>query len=326
MSKDAKVIASDERILEVVSYALENGDEKTCETFGLTPETLIRYKRYCKNEIDGTIQNKGLLKQIEKQYSVQELRAIAKGGRIVPGYDKVPMVDFEGDCVTMAHITDLHMGSIYFKEDYWNKALRECNREKVDFIALGGDLTDGMSHRPGHIYELTHIGYDAQKEYGIEMLSKWQGPMYAIDGNHDRWYLKNSQAGALIVKDICRALPNATFIGHDEGDIPLKGGVVVKLWHGEDGDSYAFSYRLQKIIEAFTGGEKPNILLAGHVHKYCKIFMRHIFAVSSGALCTQSQWMRRTRKQNHTGFTICKAWINERGVAKFSDTFYPFYA
>ena len=62
-----------------------------------------------------------------------------------------------------------------------------------------------MSHRPGHIYELTHLGYAQQKDYAVKLFSQWTDTeIYAIDGNHDRWYIKSN--GSLIVKDIDKEL------------------------------------------------------------------------------------------------------------------------
>jgi hypothetical protein len=128
----------------------------------------------------------------------------------------------------------------------------------------------------------------------------------------------------VVGKDIDSALDNFHFLGHDEADISLKG-VVMKLFHGEDGNSYALSYRIQKIIESFSGGEKPHILITGHVHKYVKIFERNIWAVGVGTMQRQTQWMRGKRIAAHVGFDIGDYWINDKGLAKMSDTWYPFY-
>ena len=100
----------------------------------------------------------------------------------------------------------------------------------------------------------------------------------------------------------------------------------MKLWHGEDGSSYALSYRLQKIIESLTGGEKPNILIAGHVHKYVKIFERNVYALSVGTIQSQTPWMRGKRLAAHVGFCIGDYWVNKDGLAKMRETWYPFYA
>ena len=313
-----------ERISDVIAYWYEHDDEQTCKTFNLTPETLARYKRRHKGETDSDIEQRKVLRQIAAQYDEKELRAIARGGRITPGYGKVPVVDFTGERVRFAYFTDTHIGSVYFKEEYFDRALEECRKEKVAFICHSGDVTDGMKMgRMRQLFEVTHLGYNAQKTYAIEQLRKWDGEWFLIDGNHDQWYL---DMGAVIVKDIADAIPKATYLGEDEGDISLGGGVVMKLWHGADGSSYATSYRIQKIVESFTGGEKPNILLAGHVHKTGYFFERFVHCISGGALSTQSRWMRSKRMANHTGFWIIDAWVGKKSINKLTTTWYPFYA
>ena len=162
-----------------------------------------------------------------------------------------------------------------------------------------------------------------KKKYAIEQLSKCKYPMYLIDGNHDRWFIKNS--GAYIVQDICENLENCMFLGNDEGDLVVNN-VIIKLWHGEDGNSYSLSYRIQKIIEAFVGGQKPQILLCGHVHKALYLpCERNIHAFGTGALSRQSKWMRSKRLANHAGFWIIEFTYNEKGVSDCSEKFYNFY-
>ena len=317
-------MVQDERVKEIIDYLLEHGERKTCEDYGLTEESIGRYRRIYKSKYEGEFESRALLKQLGEKFSPQELQALVKGAQLSREEVKAPPIHFDGDVVKFGFITDPHMGSIYFVESYFDQALEVLRKEGAQFLAIGGDITEGMfSGRPGHIYELAKIGYKAQRNYAIEQLSKWRGPLYAIDGNHDRTFIK--VAGALIVEDICKELPNATFLGNDEGDIPVEG-ITVKLWHGEDGSSYATSYRVQKIIESFTGGEKPNVLLVGHTHKQVYIFERHIHAVSGGALCKQSKWMRGKRLANHIGFHLITMHVNEHGVVRFLPEFFPFFA
>lgn len=307
------------RVKEVLAFANEKGDDAACKKYSLKPVSLARYRQL------ETVKEPAIpkvLRDIEGKFSKRELEAISRGcglGLVSP--PKVH-IKFTGDRVKFGYITDSHIGSQYYNPSFWDDALRVFNEEAVQFVVHSGDVTDGLSVRPGHIYELTHIGYEAQKAYSIEQLSKWSGKLYLIDGNHDRWYLKAN--GAIVVKDIAEALPDAEFLGHDEGDIHINN-VWIKLFHGEDGSSYATSYRLQKLIESYTGGEKPNILLAGHAHKQGYFFERHIHAVSGGALSTQSRWMRSKRLANHTGFWIIEFIMNDYGVVRFSPTFFPFY-
>ena len=90
-------------------------------------------------------------------------------------------------------------------------------------------------------------------------------------------------------------------------------------------NSYAVSYRLQKLIESFTGGTKPNVLLVGHAHKQGYFFDRHIHTVSGGAMCTQSRWMRSKRMANHAGYHFITIKVGDGGVQSFTVTFTPFY-
>jgi predicted phosphodiesterase len=264
------------------------------------------------------------LRKILDQYTQKELQAIAEGGRILPGIDKVPIISFEGKRIRFGAISDTHIGHQMFDEARLFQAFEEFKKEGVEFITHSGDVTEGMSHRPGHVYELDAIGYDAQKEKAVRVFSQWQDtPIYAIDGNHDRWYIKSN--GAYIVKDIDRILPNFHFIGHDEGDISLDGKATIKLWHGEDGNSYALSYRIQKIIESLSGGEKPSLMLCGHTHKYVKLFERNIHAISVGSIEAQTKWMRGKRIAAATGFCIIDAYIGVKGITKLTETWYPYH-
>jgi hypothetical protein len=270
------------------------------------------------------------IQEILENYSDNEIQAIAKGSRISPCYAKIPDVHFDGEKVKFALSSDWHLGSIYTHEKHISLLYDEIKKEGCEFLTIGGDLVEGMSGRPGHVYELSSIGYDAQKKNAIRILKDSPVQTFLIDGNHDRWFIKNS--GAYIVKDVVDYLnkdyPNKfVFLGHDEGDITLKGGkAVLKLWHGEDGNSYAYSYRLQKVVESLTGGTKPHIMSFAHTHKFTYIFDRHIHCVSNGSIQTQSKWMRGKRISAHTGFVICEATIAKKGISSLKVEWKPFYA
>ena len=120
-------------------------------------------------------------------------------------------------------------------------------------------------------------------------------------------------------------MSNFKWIGHDTGDICLNDKVKINLWHGEDGNSYALSYRVQKIIESIQGGEKPSIMFCGHTHKYVKLFERNIHAISTGCMEDQTDWMRGKRIPAHVGFGVYDITFNKSGVTKLNETFYPLY-
>lgn len=79
---------------KVVAVLLSEGKEATLKQFNLTEETFNRYMRFAKQHDISTVDRGKILSQIVQNYSDKELEAIAKGGRIVPGYAKVPIIAF----------------------------------------------------------------------------------------------------------------------------------------------------------------------------------------------------------------------------------------
>ena len=319
-----------DRTHEIVSAALREGDEYAKAEYGITHETLRRYKRFYRQQLDesgeATIEDPStdrLLRDIAGKLSKKELQTIAQSGTLDRSNRRISADWFDGDNIKIGVISDTHIGSSYFREDWLDGALNRFAHDGVDVVLHIGDVTEGMSNRPGHIYEIEHLGYSEQKQAAIEQLSKFSDwPMYVIDGNHDRWFIKSN--GAKVVQDVCEALPNAEFCGHDTATIDISG-IAIQLWHGEDGSSYAHSYRLQKVIEAMPGGAKPNILLTGHVHKAGYFFERNVHAILSGCIQEQTPFMRGKRLPAHPGFWTLDVDVNDGSVVRFSPTFYPYY-
>ena len=75
----------------------------------------------------------------------------------------------------------------------------------------------------------------------------------------------------------------------------------MRVMHGGGGSSYAISYRPQKIIESFTGGEKPSILLLGHYHKQFYARTRNVHVLLPGCTEDQTIFMRKKSIEAHVG-------------------------
>jgi len=312
-----------DKLLEVVNYYKENGEKATLTAYGLQSASLYRYLGDSRaKEQPADIQDKYLL-EIKSRYSEKDLAILAKGKGLVDTPFAKPSIGMSGDKVKFGFITDTHIGSKYTSSDYIVDIMRKMEDEGCEFIAHAGDVTEGMSHRQGHVYELTHVGYTSQKEEAIRVFSQTSLPVYAIDGNHDRWFYKS--VGAKIVHDISEALDNFMFLGHDEGNI-MVGGVRINLWHGEDGSSYAYSYRPQKVIESLHDESTPDIMLMGHVHKYISTLIRGTYVISGGSVQQQSKWMRSTRKEAHVGFNIIEFQHDGQNVISLNNEFYGWKA
>jgi calcineurin-like phosphoesterase family protein len=235
-------------------------------------------------------------------------------------------VDFSGEWYKFGVLSDLHIGSNYTHAEEIDAAIYECNNSGCQMLLLPGDLTEGMSGRDGHVYELTHIGYKAQRDAAVKILSAFNGPTKAISGNHDLWYASKANIGALIVEDICNGLPEAEYLGEHEGSVYFNGARV-DLWHGEDGSSYALSYRIQKIVESIEGGRKPNMIIAGHDHKAEYIpNLRNIQAIEAGCIQHQTPWMRRKKLSAFCGFWMIEIKVRDCQIIKVRPEWTPLYA
>lgn len=303
--------ASDMRVREVVAFSLERGDEAALKRFLINEETLSRYKRVYKRQFgEGAM----VLAQLENQFTVDELRVIAKSGKVRPTNAVVKELTFTGEVVKFGVLSDTHIGSIYFKDEVIDAAYREFEKERVEFITHSGDVSEGMSYRSGHVYECSEIGYQSQEAKVREVLSRSPAPMYVISGNHDLWFMTVGNIGANIVKNVCDVTGH-TYLGDEEGSLYVNGAEL-RLWHGRDGSSYAKSYRIQKLIESYAPGDKPKIAMFGHVHKQLYMFERNVHCISAGCVQFQSAYMRQKRLAADVGFWVVSACI-EDGFVKW---------
>lgn len=266
-----------------------------------------------------------VFEKLAARYSPKELEQLANGEGIERRRIDYPEIHLHGRHHHFVVISDTHIGSVYSPDEWHDIVADYANENGVEAVLHCGDLTDGVkiSRAGTQIYELSEVGFEAQKAKAVELLGKYEVPVYIISGNHDAFY--KEFAGANVVASVAQELPNVTHIGDDEADIEIDG-VTIRLFHGGDGNSYALSYRLQKLVEAITGGRKPNILLAGHVHKFCYIFERNIHAISVPCLQMQTAYMRGKKLAAHTGFLDLQFDVIDGGVCNLSVTLFPFYA
>ena len=266
-----------------------------------------------------------VFEKLAARYSPKELEQLANGEGIERRRIDYPEIHLHGRHHHFVVISDTHIGSVYSPDEWHDIVADYANENGVEAVLHCGDLTDGVkiSRAGTQIYELSEVGFEAQKAKAVELLGKYEVPVYIISGNHDAFY--KEYAGANVVASVAQELPNVTHIGDDEADIEIDG-VTIRLFHGGDGNSYALSYRLQKLVEAITGGRKPNILLAGHVHKFCYIFERNIHAISVPCLQMQTAFMRGKKLAAHTGFLDLQFDVIDGGVCNLSVTLFHFYA
>jgi predicted phosphodiesterase len=306
----------------------EIGIDETAKKFNLARESVRRENRRAKNAETPTepIDNDKakLLERVSAQFSTADLRAMLN--EPFKPSSRATKYDFSGDKILFGVASDWHVGSAYTDDDRISALAEFYKKEGASLLLIPGDLTEGMSGRDGHVYELKHIGYKAQKAAAIRALEQFCFlDVKLISGNHDLWYAAKANMGALIVEDICAELSHCEYLGEHEGSIYLNGARA-DLWHGEDGSAYALSYRIQKIVESLEGGSKPQMIFAGHDHKAEYIpNLRNIQAVESGCVQRQTPWMRRKKLAAHEGAWLIEATIKDKEVRRFKAEWIPFY-
>ena len=201
-------------------------------------------------------------------------------------------------------------------------------REGIVHVYSPGDIVDGMSGRPGSIYELEAIGFQAQVKMAADFIDRLSPiHVYAISGNHDLFFKDKSNVDASIGQALESKCEHFHFLGDWEADVILGKGVTMKLFHANDGTAYATSYKLQKLIESLEGGKKPAMILSGHYHKQLAMFSRNVFGFECGTMCGQTQWMRGKKIAAHLGFGLIELWIAKQGgIERLRHEFVPWYS
>lgn len=320
--------ASKQRAIQVSEAARIHGDEYAMQYYAITAKTLANYRKmavapYPTAKAKENPKQDTILQKLKAKFTDEQLESLLKANNTTSPRI-VPEISFEGDEVSILLVSDTHVGSVFFDESRLMAAFEEGKKQGCQLMMHTGDVCEGMSGRPGQVYELTEIGHTAQVNKAAELFNRWDKPMFFCTGNHDFHVNSKAGVGIDVGKELESKIANSHNVGHNEGIVVVNGAKFM-LYHGEDGSSYAHSYRAQKIIEAFTGGEKPQVLLLGHVHKMIYMMDRNVHAVSAGCIERQSSFMRYKRLAAHCGFWILKCKIKDGEVKQFTPTWYPFY-
>jgi len=186
-----------------------------------------------------------------------------------------------GERQKVAVISDTHLGSKYCLREQLKEFIHYAYSQGVREILHPGDVLDGM-YKHG-VFEVSHVGLDEQAQDLFEVLPQLPGLNYrCITGNHDFTFTESCgvDVGHFLTGYFKKRGRNDIHFYGNRGAFLRVKGAIVHLWHPRSGVSYARSYALQKHIEKYASGEKPNILLAGHWHIYCHVYERGVHAVA----------------------------------------------
>jgi len=237
---------------------------------------------------------------------------------------KLHVHDFYGNHLKYGILSDTHSGSLYSSWDRVHMAYKIAKKEGIEVMYHCGDIVDGEGNYRGQHYEQYVCGFERQAQDVVDNYPNNGIHTYFIEGNHSFKKISGAEVGRVIAdrrKDM-------TFLGECEADIIVGGKYKAKLriMHPDGGTGYALSYKMQKIVEAFTGGEKPNILAVGHYHKAEYIpNHRNVYALQAGCTQAQTPFMKRKHTPAHMGFWILDFHVVKTGVSQMNAKFIPFY-
>ncbi len=240
---------------------------------------------------------------------------------------KISVHKFKGNWIKFGVVSDTHLGSLYDDIELLETAYSVFQKEGVNTVYHCGDLLDGEKMYKGQEYEIRHHGRDAQVDYCVETYPYRKDiTTYFITGNHDLAYWKS--VGTDVGYSIAEQREDMVYLGKEEADILLQRGknkIVVRVVHPGGGTPYAISYPAQKYINSLTGGEKPNVILQGHLHKSEFLPYRNVHYIQAGCIQHQTPFMRGKRTPAMMGFWIIQVLPDENGVVRFKQEWIPFY-
>lgn len=227
---------------------------------------------------------------------------------------KLPMELLDGDRIRFGVVSDTHLCSKECALDELHLAYDYFEREEIGTVFHPGDLVAGIDvFKNQHLF-ITHHTFEDQRDFAIEHYPKREGiTTHIVAGNHD---LEGGfgKAGADPVKGVANQREDFDYLGPYSAWIELVNGAYVHLLHGRGGMSYSFSYKMQKLCEAYAAGRKPAALLLGHFHVQGSLEARGVQGMFPACFeWVSAQFGERVGHRNSVGFHVVEAVLGEDG-------------
>ena len=214
-----------------------------------------------------------------------------------------------------AAISDLHTGSLYERFDALREFYKILQNEGIKDVLIGGDILDGHGIYKGQEFELYAHGARRQLDALEDKFPKVPGIRHRfITGNHDYSFDKLVDMG---IGESIAARMGWDFLGQDGGRVTFKTpsrNYSVGLIHPGGGTNpIGLSYKPQRIVDALSGGTKPDMLFIAHYHKGIWLPMyRNVSTFLAGCFQTQTPHMARKPTPAHVGGWIIEVILGDR--------------
>ena len=262
----------------------------------------------------------------EKGYNVRENNQYWQISKDVPHTENDYELTWDGNKIIRFGLCgDTHIGSKWTQITLLHRFYDILEQEGIKKVFHTGDIIEGENMRAGHAYECYVHGADDYIDEVCNVYPERKGIITEfITGNHDHSLIKH--AGFNIGKAIGQVRNDLRYLGAGACRIPLTPNCILELRHPIGGGSYAKSYVIQKIINAMSGGDKPNILGVGHFHHGLYIPYRNIHAVTTSTFQAQNDWARDKGMDSELGGWIIECIVSDDGsVRRFKSEYIKFY-
>ena len=230
---------------------------------------------------------------------------------------RIDISAYENKTYKFGVISDNHLNSKYERLDVLNSVYDIFQQEGITEVYNAGNWIDGEARF--NKFEIINHGITPQIEYFLKNYPKREGitTHFIAGDDHEGWYVQRERIN---IGEYTQMLAekqgrfDLKYLGYVEADIEFKarkGKAIMKIMHPGGGSAYALSYTPQKIVESFSGGEKPNILIIGHYHKADYFFYRNTHVLQAGCTQDQTVFMRKLKIQAALG-----GWIIEMQQSK----------
>lgn len=204
-------------------------------------------------------------------------------------------------------VGDLHAASKYCRWDVRENLTRLAENFGAQAILDGGNWVDGEASF--NRYDLEAVGMDPQLRLLAQNYPKTKIPTYAVTGaDHEGWWIRRE---GVDIGRYCESIMREaghpwTNLGFIEADIVLTNAnsgktATLRVMHAGGGSAYAISYKPQKILESYEGGEKPDVSLIAHYHKLDSGLVRNVWYSQLGCGQDQTPFMRQRSLEAHVG-------------------------
>lgn len=225
-------------------------------------------------------------------------------------FGRMPLDVFDsGGWTRLGLVSDTHLCCREERLDALHAQYDLFKQEGITTIFHAGNIVDGYLQRINgqSVFETTP---DGQAQYVVDNYPKREGiTTHFITGDdHESWFAPGFNFGAyldMVAKREGRT--DLNYIGHVEADVELRCGKfkqIMKIQHPGGGSAYARSYKGQKMVESFQGGEKPAILVQGHYHVSGYSFDRNVHIIGMPGFQDQTIFGRKKHLRFEIGGVI----------------------